>query len=86
MLLPRGAVDDLLQELHAQQAAAEAQQTLQAHQMHPSQLGSYHGLHLPGCFSQPGSHVLPGADDLQQLKDFQAALHDGFAHTGRHSS
>lgn len=69
MLLPRGAVEDLLQELGAQQAAAEAQHALQAHQMHLSQLGSYHGLHLHGCFIHPENHILSGADDIQQLND-----------------
>ena len=54
MLLPRGAVEDLLKELHDQRAAAEAQQALQAQQIQPPQLRSYHEIHTqssiwPGC-------------------------------------
>lgn len=85
MLLPGGAVDDLLQELHHQQAAAEAQHAQQAHQMYPPQLGSYQGLHLQGHFSQPGTHLLPGGEGVQQLNDLQAVVHNGFGNTGRHS-
>ena len=86
MLLPRGAVEDLLQELRAQQAAAEAQRAQQAQQMQSSQLGFHHGAHLQDHIGQPMSHIVPGDDDVQQLNDFQAALHNGFDGTGSQSS
>ena len=75
MLLPRGAVDDLLQALHDQQAAAEAQQ---AQQMQAPQL-AYHGLHLQSSLSQAEIHTQQAADE------FHARLHNSFGQAGRHS-
>lgn len=76
MLLPRGAVEDLLKELRTQQAAAEAQQ---AQQVQASQLGSYHGLHLHSSISQAAHHAFNHADDMQQLTDLPAGLNSGLA-------
>lgn len=75
MLLPKGAVEDLLQELKSQQDAAEAQ----AQQMQDPQ-SSY--LQPHSSLSQPAKHVLRGADDVQQLNNVQARLHSGFGHAG----
>ena len=69
MLLPRVAVEDLLKELHDQQAAAEAQQ---AQRIQAPQLQSYHGLHTQSSISQAANHTFRGADDVQQLTDFHA--------------
>lgn len=79
MLLPRGAVEDLLKELHTQQAAAEVQQAQQAQQMQASQLGSYQGLHLHSSISQAAHHAFSEADDMQQLTDFPAGSYSGLA-------
>ena len=79
MLLPRGAVEDLLKELHDQQAAAEAQQLQQAQQIQAPQLQSYHGLHTQSSISQAADHTFRGADGMQQLTDFHPRLHTSFA-------
>ena len=74
MLLPKGAVEDLLQELNNQQVAAEAQQAQQMQDPHSEYL------HPDSRASQPANHVHRGADDVQQLNSFQARLHSGFGH------
>lgn len=79
MLLPRGAVEDLLKELHDQQAAAEAQQAQQAQLMQAPQLRAHHGLHLQSSIGQAADHAFSGAHDVQQLTDFHTRLHTSFA-------
>lgn len=70
MLLPSGAVEDLLKELHEQQAGAEAQQAQRAQHIQAPQLQAYHGLHTQTSIGQAADHSFRGADDVQQLTDF----------------
>ena len=68
MLLPSGAVEDLLSELHSQQAADEAQQT---DQMQVSNEES-HG--LQSSMDQHASSAHDEAEHAEQLSKFEDRL------------
>ncbi|KAA6420128.1 MAG: strawberry notch-1 [Trebouxia sp. A1-2] len=70
MLLPKGAVEDLLEELRNQQFALQAQQAQHAQQPHADNQAA-----SPELVSQ----AFRGTDHVQQLSELQARLQDGFA-------
>ncbi len=76
MLLPKGAVEDLLEELRNQQLALQAEQAQHAQQPH----ADYH-LASPELASQASR----GTDHVQQLSEFQARLQNGFGVAGSHA-
>ncbi len=82
MLLPKGAVEDLLEELRSQQlAAAQTQQAQHAQQAHQPHLNFQNGLHPQASqmtSSELASHIMSGADHIQQLAHVQARLQNGY--------
>lgn len=68
MLLPKGAVEDLLEELRNQQLALRAEQAQHAQQLH----ADYHAV-SPELTSQ----AFRDTDHVQQLAEFQIRLHNG---------
>ena len=68
MLLPKGAIEDLLEELRNQQLAFQAEQAQHAQQPH----ADYH-VASPELASQ----AFRDTDHVQQLAEFQARLHNG---------
>ena len=68
MLLPKGAVEDLLEELRNQHLALQAEQAQHAQQPH----ADYHAA-SPELASQAFRHT----DHVQQLAEFQTRLHNG---------
>lgn len=68
MFLPKGAVEDLLEELRNQQLALQAEQAQHAQQPH----ADYH-VASPELASQ----AFNGTDHVQQLAEFQTRLHTG---------
>ena len=68
MLLPKGAVEDLLEELRNQKLALQAEQA--QHAQHPH--ADYH-VASPELASQ----AFTDTDHVQQLAEFQARLHNG---------
>ena len=88
MLLPKGAVDDLLEELQNQQLAAEAQQAQHTQEPHQPYLSAHDGLHAQAIQTttfEHASHDFRGTDPNQQVADLQARLQNGFANGGRHT-
>ncbi len=69
MLLPKGAVEDLLEELRNQQLALQAEQAQHAQQPHANNHATSPEL---------ASQAFRGTDHVQQLAEFQARLQNGF--------
>ena len=65
MLLPKGAVEDLLEELRNQQLALRAEQAQQLH-------ADYHA-----ASPELASQAFRDTDHVQQLAEFQTRLHNG---------
>ncbi len=68
MLLPKGAIEDLLEELRNQQLALHTEQAQHAQQHH----ADYHT-----ASPELASQAFRDIDHMQQLAEFQARLHNG---------